>query len=118
MNKKENCVFCKIINGELPSEIVGELEHVIAIKNINPVAPVHNLILPKKHFEQMNSVDETNKDLVWDMWKMVRLLSSELELPKHFNIVANNGSEAGQSVFHLHWHFISGKNLYTSGWSL
>ncbi len=112
----QNCIFCRIISGAIPSTIIAESERVITIKNINPAAPVHYLIIPREHSNDMRDVtDVQTRD---EMWEMVRTLALKLTDPQAFNIISNNGSAAGQSVFHTHWHFVSGKNLYSAGLSL
>ncbi len=114
----QSCIFCKIINRELPSTIIKESEHAIAIKNINPAAPIHYLVLPKKHFENLLYLED--KDAIYSqaMLKMIRDLGNELQEPQAFNVIANNGKEASQSVFHFHFHFLSGKNIYEGGLKL
>lgn len=115
---KSTCIFCKILVGVIPSTKVYESDSVIAIKNINPVAPVHYLVLPKKHIENMGALEGNDFEVIAELAKAVKQLSSELPAPQAFNVIVNNGSEAGQSVFHLHWHFVSGKNLYQNGLAL
>ncbi|MFA6527810.1 MAG: HIT domain-containing protein [Candidatus Babeliales bacterium] len=111
------CIFCRIIRGEIRSPIVQESEHVLVISDIAPKAPIHYLILPKKHIENMASITTADKDICWAMWDMAQRLSKDLP-DQAFNVIVNNGAAAGQSVFHLHWHFIAGKNIYSSGFSL
>lgn len=114
------CLFCKIINKEISSKIIDENEHVIVIEDIQPRAPIHYLIIPKIHVANINSMDETEEHYIAarEMFKMIKKLAKNLPEPKSFNLISNNGAEAGQSVFHMHWHFMSGKNIYTSGLKL
>ena len=120
----KNCLFCKIINKEIASEIVYEDEKIIAFKDIHPKAPYHFLVFPKKHIISMAFLQDQDFDLVKDMAKIAKELSLEiskekgLSEPIAFNIISNNGAESGQSVFHIHWHFLAGKNLFTSGLKL
>lgn len=109
------CIFCKIVVGEIPSAKVYESDSILAIKNINPQAPIHYLVLPKKHIEGMGVIEPEDFELVADMAHAVKTLSEDLEGHRAFNIISNNGKEAGQSVFHMHWHFIAGRNLYADG---
>lgn len=112
-----SCIFCKIINQELPSTIIKQDDHTLVIQNIAPQAPIHSLILPKKHIENLNALADGDEVYAWSMLKMARDLGNELP-SKAFNIISNNGAAAGQSVFHLHLHFLSGKNLYENGFKL
>ncbi len=109
----QDCIFCNIVAGKAPSTIVGESERVMAFKNIRPRAPIHYLIIPKSHSCDMREI--TDPHIRGEMWEMVRSLALKLEEPQAFNIVVNNGAVAGQSVFHTHWHFVSGKSLYSAG---
>lgn len=114
-----SCVFCRIIQGQLPSSIVKENEHVITIKNIDPKAPIHYLIIPKKHLVDISSLSDGDSELGWQVLKMARdLARDELGGFGGFNLIANNGKAAGQSVMHMHFHFIAGKNIYLGGLTL
>jgi len=114
------CIFCKIIKKEIDSTIIDENEHVLVIKDIRPKAPIHYLIIPKIHIANINALQDTpeHNASVQAMWKMIRTLSQHLPEPKAFNLISNNGAAAGQCVFHMHWHFLSGKNIYSSGLKL
>lgn len=101
-----DCIFCKIINKEIPSAIFYETNEIVAFLNINPVNPGHYLILPKKH--SINILD-TDDHLLADMAVAVKKLTPiilELVKAPAFNLVVNNGTEAGQVVFHSHWHVV------------
>lgn len=114
-----SCVFCKIVQGLLPATVVKENDYVMVIKNIDPKAPIHYLILPKKHLVDISAFSDKDNDLGWQILKMARDLAHErLEGFSGFNLIANNGKEAGQSVFHMHFHFIAGKNIYSGGLTL
>ncbi|MFH1643727.1 MAG: histidine triad nucleotide-binding protein [bacterium] len=106
-----NCIFCKIINKQIPSDVVFEDDDILVIKDINPKAPIHYLIIPKEHIKNINDLEEKHSDLIWKMIKVAKKLASKLDGAPSFNLVSNNGKEAGQIVFHLHWHFLAGKNL-------
>jgi len=115
-----DCIFCKIIKKEIPSNIIDENEHVIVVEDIRPKAPIHYLVIPKIHIANINDIQDTEEHYtaVREMFKMVRKLAKNLDEPKAFNLVSNNGAQAGQCVFHMHWHFIAGKNIYSSGLKL
>ena len=112
-----SCIFCKIIQKQIPSKIIKENEHVLVIEDISPKAPIHYLILPKKHVININYLKDEDSQIAWEVLKMTRDIAKEIqsklgqENKLDFNLISNNGSGAGQSVFHMHWHFISGKNL-------
>lgn len=101
-----NCVFCKIVSKELPASIIKETNDLIIIKDINPKAKIHYLIITKKHFTDLNSINDPI--LLNKVISMPTILSEELSIPS-YRLVVNNGKDAGQIVFHFHIHFLSGK---------
>jgi histidine triad (HIT) family protein len=107
----QDCVFCKIIANELPSEIVTQNNEIIVIKDIAPKASIHYLILPKKHIPDIQSFEEEDFKIASNMFKMIQQLANNLDDPKDFRILINNGSQAGQLIFHLHVHFLAGKSI-------
>ena len=114
----QSCIFCRIISKELPSKIIAENDSVLVIEDRAPRAPVHYLILSKKHVPCLTDLKSEDAELSWQMILMVQELASKLTDPKAFNLIVNNGAQAGQSVFHLHMHFIAKRNIYTEGLSL
>jgi histidine triad (HIT) family protein len=107
-----DCLFCKIINKEIPANIVYEDDLVLAFKDINPSAPVHILIIPKQHIGSILEVDDNNMDIVVHIHKVAKKLAKDLKIDeKGFRLVTNCGDDAGQSVKHLHYHLIGGKVL-------
>lgn len=112
-----SCIFCKIINQEIASTVIKQDEHTLVIQDIAPKAPIHYLILPKKHIVSVDTLTDADNPYVLAMVAMARTLGNELP-SKAFNLISNNGAAAGQSVFHLHFHFIAGKNLYEHGLTL
>ncbi|MGE4271949.1 MAG: histidine triad nucleotide-binding protein [Desulfitobacterium sp.] len=107
-----DCIFCKIINREIPSEVVYEDERVLAIKDINPVAPVHVLIIPKKHSESLNDLNPEDEALVGHLVIVATQLAKELGIADSgYRLVNNCGDDGGQVVKHLHFHLIGGKRL-------
>jgi histidine triad (HIT) family protein len=109
--RNASCLFCKIIGREINSEIIRENDNVIVIKDINPKAAVHYLIIPKKHFENLLTLDDDDKQMAHSIMAMARDLGKSLKEPQAFNLISNNGAAVGQSVFHSHWHFLSGSNI-------
>jgi len=106
----DNCLFCKIVKGEIPADKLYEDEEMLAFRDISPQAPVHFLVIPKKHINGPAEVTEDDDRL---MGKIMRI-SGELakkEGIEHFRVVLNNGEEAGQTVFHLHAHILGGRNM-------
>jgi len=106
-----DCVFCKVISRELPSEIIAEDDEVIVIKDRAPQAPLHYLIIPKKHINDLKSLEQADANLIGKIALMAKKLAEKLSGSGSFRLVVNNGRDAGQSVFHLHFHFLSGKKM-------
>lgn len=108
-----NCIFCKIIEGEIPSTLVYENEHVIAFEDINPEAPTHLLIVPKKHIPTtMDVMEEDGKIIMPEIFAAIRHLARQFDLAEEgFRIVNNCGSNGGQTVNHLHFHLLGGRQL-------
>lgn len=108
----ENCIFCKIINGEIPSTKVYEDDKVIAFNDINPVAPVHMLVIPKKHYESIIDIPDEEMDIVAHMHKVIKTLSQQNGFDKTgFRIINNCGDDGCQEVKHIHFHILAGKKL-------
>lgn len=106
MNK--NCLFCRIICGEIPADIVVENQEALAFKDIHPQAPTHLLIIPKQHTENICSVQDKNSWL--GVLELIQLIVKDQQI-EHFRVISNTGTGAGQSVFHLHFHLLSGRKL-------
>lgn len=104
-------IFGKIIRGEIPAEKVFENERILAIKDINPAAPVHLLIMPKKQFNDLNALTKGDMTLLWELIEVSQKLAKEFGVSDGYRLLTNNGPSAGQSVFHLHFHLIGGRNL-------
>lgn len=108
-------IFTKIINREIPSEIVYEDEEIIALNDISPKAPVHVLIVPKKHIATLNDATEDDAVLLGKLLLTAAKIAKSLGIAENgYRIVVNCNKEGGQSVFHIHFHLIGGKQL---GWS-
>jgi len=104
-----NCIFCKIINKETPAEIVYEDDKFTAFKDINPVAPVHILIVPKKHIDSVNEITENDKDLIGELFLRAKEIAKELNVEKGYKLAFNVGKDGGQLIPHLHLHLVSGR---------
>jgi len=107
----EFCIFCEIIRGTIPATKVYENEHVIVIKDIAPKAPVHLLIIPKVHVPDVASFTKDQSDFAAAALLVTAELKKHLSGTQSFRIVSNTGTDAGQSVFHVHFHFLSGKEM-------
>lgn len=103
-------IFSKIIKREIPSDIVYENEYVIVIKDINPVAPIHLLIITKKEIPSIQDLENDDMFLLAEMAKAAQKVAHQLQL-KFYRLLTNNGPESGQTIFHLHFHLISGREL-------
>ena len=110
----ESCLFCKIIGKKIPSKIVYEDALATAFEDINPQAPVHILIVPKKHIPDIHSIAEADKDLVGHLFVVASKIAARKKLGSAgYRMVINNGPGAGQTVFHIHLHLLSGRRF---GW--
>lgn len=109
-----DCIFCKIIAGEIPSEKVYEDEFVYAFKDINPVAPFHCLIVPKTHIPSAADITSDNSAVISKVFEAASKIAKDLKLDNGFRIVTNTGQDACQSVFHIHFHLLAGKKLSAS----
>lgn len=109
-----DCIFCKIINGEIPSKKIFENEHVLAFEDANPVSPVHTLIVPKRHYESILDITSSDEGLA-DLSRLMSALpqiAEELGVDENgFRLINNCGAEGGQTVMHVHFHLIGGENL-------
>jgi histidine triad (HIT) family protein len=104
-------IFGKIIKGELPADKVYEDDSLLVIKDINPVAPVHLLIIPKKEFKDLQSLTEADLPLMGHVVKVAQEVARKHEIEDGYRLITNNGSMAGQVIFHLHFHLIGGRRL-------
>lgn len=106
-----DCLFCKIISGEVPSKKVYEDEYCYAFEDIAPVAPVHILFVPKKHISSLSEITAENSDVVGKIYEAAAKVAKEKNLENGWRVVSNCGADAGQTVFHLHFHLIGGRPL-------
>jgi histidine triad (HIT) family protein len=104
-------IFSKIIKGELPCDKVFENERILAFKDITPVAPVHVLIIPKKEISSIQSVSEQDLPLIGEIVAVAQEIAKDMGIEENYRLLTNNGTDAGQTVFHLHFHLIGGRQL-------
>ena len=110
----EDCVFCKIIKGEIPSKKVYEDDEILAFYDINPIAKVHVLVIPKMHIKSLQELKEGNKDLLFHLFEKINEVAKIVGVDKTgFRVISNVGEDAGQAVKHLHFHIIGGEKLPT-----
>ena len=107
----ENCIFCKIIAGDIPSTKVYEDELVYAFWDINPQAPTHILVIPKAHIGSVNEITAENSGVVSHIFQVIPQIAAAEGLTGGYRVVSNCGADAGQTVFHLHFHILGGKAL-------
>ena len=106
-----DCLFCKIINGEIPSGKVYENDLVYAFRDINPQAPVHVLVVPKKHIASVDDIDAAEDREIAACLRAVREIAKEENLTQGYRVISNCGPDACQSVPHLHFHIIGGRKM-------
>lgn len=105
----QDCIFCKIINKEIPSKIVYEDKNVIAFNDINPNAPIHILVVPKEHIDSVLDINESNAKIVGDIHVAVAKIAKEQGFDKNgFRLISNCGENAGQTIKHIHYHILGG----------
>jgi len=102
------CIFCQIVSHKLPAEIVFEDEDLVVFKDINPDAPIHLLIVPKKHIDTLNSLDEKTVGIVAKMVLVAKHMAELHKTQSGYRLMINCGRQAGQVVYHLHMHFMGG----------
>ena len=108
----EDCIFCKIIRKEIPSEIVYEDNDILAFRDIQPAAPIHILVIPKKHIPSLLELTEEDKELIGKIHLCINKIAKQEGIDKKgFRIIVNCGEDAGQEVKHLHYHILAGKKL-------
>jgi histidine triad (HIT) family protein len=115
MNHNPNCIFCKIVAGELPAEKVYSDEQFVVFKDVKPIAPVHLLLVPREHIISLNELEEQHDGLIASMMRVLPKLAKQQGLDNGFRTVINTGPGGGQVVFHLHIHLLGGKDLASAG---
>ncbi len=106
-----DCIFCKIVQGEIPSKKVYEDDRAVAFHDLNPAAPLHILVIPKAHIRNLAELQDDQLGLVGHIHGVIRDLAKEFGLQKGYRVVNNNGQDGGQSVEHLHFHLLGGRSL-------
>ena len=106
-----DCLFCKIIAGEIPSQPVYDDEFVIAFRDIAPQAPVHILVVPKEHIESAADIKPENSNLAAKCFEAIAKIAKSEKMGKGFRVISNAGTDGGQTVAHLHFHLLGGKPL-------
>ena len=107
----ENCLFCKIVAGEIPSTKVYEDDLVLAFRDIAPQAPTHILVIPKKHIASVAEISAENSSVISHIFEVIAEIARQEGLTKGYRVVSNCGDHAGQTVHHLHFHILGGKQL-------
>lgn len=106
-----DCLFCSIVKGEIPSTKVFENESVLAFRDINPNAPVHVLVVPKKHIDSLDCADNGNIDIISECIRAIPTVAAKCGLTNGYRVISNVGCDAGQTVKHLHFHILGGEKL-------
>lgn len=107
-------IFTKIINREIPATIVFENDKILAFKDINPQAPVHILVVPKKEIPTINDIKEEDKELIGEMYMVIAKIAKDLGIAEEgYRVITNCNEYGGQEVFHIHFHLLGGKKLNT-----
>ncbi|MBC2579247.1 histidine triad nucleotide-binding protein [Clostridium sp. DJ247] len=108
----EDCIFCKIIKGQIPCEKVYEDDIVLSFKDISPAAPIHVLIIPKEHISSLNDISEENSKIIAHIFIIAKKIAKDLGLSENgYRIVTNCGEDGGQTVGHIHFHLLGGRSL-------
>lgn len=111
-----SCVFCMIANKEINSEIIFENENLVAFKDIHPKAPVHLLLVPKKHLASLNDLSEADRAVMGDIAYQAKILAKKFNLDDTgYRLLTNIGPDSGQEVQHIHFHLLGGKPLVSIG---
>ncbi len=106
-----DCVFCKIVEGNIPCEKIYENEYVLAFKDLKPQAPVHFLVIPKKHIKNVLGIKEEDRDILYNVFLSIQEIAKDLGLKDGFRVVNNCGEDGGQTVLHLHFHVLGKRKL-------
>ncbi len=110
--KYMDCIFCKIINGEIPAKIIYQDEQVIAFDDLYPQAPIHKLIVPRKHIATLNDINLKDKELLGHMLYVSKQLAKQLSIAKNgYRTLLNCNIDGGQAVFHIHLHLLGGRKM-------
>ena len=106
-----DCIFCKIVNGEIPANKVYEDETVLAFYDLEPQAPTHILVIPKEHISSAADITEENSKVIAHIFEVIAKLSKEFKMDNGFRVTNNCGDSAGQTVKHIHFHLLAGRDF-------
>lgn len=106
-----DCIFCKIVKGEIPSNLIYEDDNVVAFEDINPQAPIHYLVIPREHIKSAADINEDNKDLIGHIFFIASKIAMEKGLDQGYRIVNNCGIDGGQTVDHIHFHVLGKRKM-------
>jgi len=107
-----DCIFCKIANKEIDSQVVFENDHILAFEDQNPQAPIHLLVIPKKHIQNIQEMEiEDQQQLLPEIFQAIQKIAEEKDLDKGYRVVNNCKSHGGQTVNHLHFHLLGGRSM-------
>ena len=110
--RMEDCLFCKIIKGEVPSQKVYEDEEILAFKDIHPAAPIHILVIPKKHIDSLAQMQVEDEEMIGKIYHVINQIAEEQGFKENgYRVIVNCGKDGGQEVMHLHFHLLAGKSL-------
>jgi len=109
--QESSCIFCKIASQEIPAALVAQNEFAVAFADRQPQAPIHFLVIPRRHIPSLNDLTAESDPVIIAMMRLINELAQKYgnTADKGFNLKVNTGASAGQEVFHLHWHFLAGK---------
>jgi histidine triad (HIT) family protein len=110
-DRDPDCLFCRIVAGEIPSDRVHEDDDVIAFRDIAPRAPTHVLVVPRRHIPDAQALTDADGDLLAKLFGVVRKVAEDAGLRNGYRVVTNVGPESGQTVFHLHFHLLGGRRM-------
>ena len=107
-----DCIFCKIIEKQIPAEIIYEDENIVAFKDIHPAAPIHILVVPKKHIASIIEMEKEDELLIGKVYTVINQIAENIEIKeKGFRVILNCGEDGGQEVKHIHFHLLAGKKM-------
>ena len=110
MSRSADCLFCKIVAGEVPSERLYEDDEIFAFRDINPQAPFHALLIPKIHLSTLNDLEPEHAEMAGRLFLVARALADEHELPG-YRVIINTNPEGGQVIYHVHMHLLGGRQM-------
>ena len=106
-----DCLFCSIVSGSIPAKVVAESVNAIAFRDITPAAPVHVLVIPREHFDNVADISSSNPDVAAELLALAAAVAKQEGLAAGYRIVTNTGDDGGQSVNHVHFHVLGGRSM-------